>query len=152
MRMKINLGAKTNMGSTSTPRPNQRYQQVPWAYRRSTISFFSGQQALRRLAERNFVLNALSSGTLWHGAMARYGTLWHLLCELCGLWPRVTMGSYDHVEYLYTFWKRIPPLSQLCTIVPKLARARHAIRANRINVRASVYMSGTTQKHLRCLI
>ncbi len=40
MRMKINLLAKTNVGSTSTPRPNQRHQQVPRAYRRSTISFF----------------------------------------------------------------------------------------------------------------
>ena len=72
MRMKINLLAKTNMGSTSTPRPNQRHQQVPRAYRRSTISFFSGQQALHRLTAENFVLNALSSGTLWH-------ELWHAL-------------------------------------------------------------------------
>ena len=40
MRMKINLLAKTNMGSTSTPRLNQRHQQVPRAYRRSTTSFF----------------------------------------------------------------------------------------------------------------
>ena len=77
MRMKIDLLAKTNMGSTSTPRPNQRHQQVARAYRRSTISFFSGQQALHRLTVRNFVLTALSSGTLWHElwhAMARYGT------------------------------------------------------------------------------
>ena len=72
MRMKINLLAKTNMGSTSTPRPNQRHQQVPRAYRYSTISFFPGQQALHRLTVRNFVLNALSSGTLWH-------ELWHAM-------------------------------------------------------------------------
>ena len=109
MRMKINLGAKTNMGSTSTPWPNQRHQQVPRAYRRSTISFFSGQQALCRLAVRNFCFKCIE---LWHAlawALARYGTLWHLLCELCGLWPRVTMGSYGHVKYLYTFWKPIQP-------------------------------------------
>ena len=89
MRMKINLGAKTNMGSTSTPRPNQRHQQVPWAYRRSTISFFSGQQALHRLTAENFVLNALSSGTLWHElwhAMARSGTCYNEYLGSCAIY------------------------------------------------------------------
>ena len=40
MRMKINLLAKTNMGSTSTPRPNQRHQQVAWAYSTRPVSVF----------------------------------------------------------------------------------------------------------------
>ena len=40
MRMKINVVAKTNMGSTSTPRPNQRHQQVAWAYSTTSVSFF----------------------------------------------------------------------------------------------------------------
>ena len=38
MRMKINLLAKTNMGSTSTPRPNQRHQQVAWASSTTPVS------------------------------------------------------------------------------------------------------------------
>ena len=37
MRMKINLLAKTN---TSTPRPNQRHQQVAWAYSTTSVSLF----------------------------------------------------------------------------------------------------------------
>ena len=40
MRMKINLFTKTNMGSTSTPRPNQRHQQVAWAYSTRPVSVF----------------------------------------------------------------------------------------------------------------
>ena len=40
MRMKMNLLAKTNMGSTSTPRPNQRHQQVAWAYSTTPVSLF----------------------------------------------------------------------------------------------------------------
>ena len=80
MRMKVNVVAKTNMGSTSTPRPNQRHQQVPRAYRRSTISFFSGQQALHRLAVRNFCFKCIE---LWHAlawALASYGTTSFVLC------------------------------------------------------------------------
>ena len=40
MKIKINVVAKTNMGSTSTPRPNQRHQQVAWAYSTRPVSVF----------------------------------------------------------------------------------------------------------------
>ena len=102
---------------------------------------FSGQQALHRLTAGNFVLNALSSGTLWQPWS--HGTLWHLLCELCGLWPRVTMGSYGHAKSSYTVWGhlgRFASSGKSCQSSPELAKINYAISVNRIAAQVSVLL------------
>ena len=75
MRMKINVLAKTNMGSTSTPRPNQRHQQVAWAYSTTSVSFFWRNKPYIDFDKKNFALNAFE---LWR-ALASSGELWQNL-------------------------------------------------------------------------
>ena len=62
----------------------------------------------------------LSSGELWQS----FGELCQICAELCQLWQRVTMGSYDHVEDLYKFWKHIDlyfRFGKACQSSPELA-------------------------------
>ena len=118
MRIKINLLAKINMGSMSTPRPNQRHQQVARAYRRSTISFFSGQQALCRLTAGNFVLNALSSVTLLH-------ELWHALAQAMRALAKGHNGFLWSCKVKLCIWRALNGRFQF---LPELARAHRSWR------------------------
>ena len=55
--------------------------------------------------------------------MASFAKSVRSCAELCQLWQRVTMGSYDHVEDLYKFWKHIGAVCQLWQALASLARA-----------------------------
>ena len=132
---------RPNMGSTSTPRQNQRHKQVPRAYRRSTISFFSGQQALHRLTVRNFVLNALSSGTALARSGMSSGTLWHALAlamrALRGL-AKGHNGFLWSCKVLIHILEAYTALWKSCQSVPERDISWFAITSNRITSRVSV--------------
>ena len=107
MRMKINLLAKTDMGSTSTPRPNQRHQQVAWASSTTSVSIFWPNKPYIDFVQKTFALNAFE---LWR-APASFGELRRALAKFVrscaelrrtGFW--VAMGSYGHVKSSYTVW------------------------------------------------
>ena len=85
IRMKINVVAKTNMGFTSTPRPNQRHQQVAWAYSTTSVSFFWRNKPYIDFDKKNFALNAFE---LWR-ALAE---LWRALPNLRGALPALGKG------------------------------------------------------------
>ena len=128
MRIEMNLLAKTNMGSISTPRPNQRHQ---------ICILFLAKQALHRLCSKDFVLLAFE---LWR-ALAK------VLCSCAelrraGFW--VAMGFYGHVKSRYTFWGHLGPFPQLRQISPELATSsgnRKPRQVNRITAQVLVCRS-----------
>ena len=81
MRIKINVVAKTNMGSTSTPRPNQRHQQVAWAYSTTSVSFFWQNKPYIDFVQKTHFKFMASSGELCQ-----------ICAQLCGALRALAMG------------------------------------------------------------
>ena len=92
MRIKINLLAKTDMGSTSTPRPNQRHQQVAWASSTTPVSLIWPNKPYIDFVQKTFALNAFELWRPLAPAPATSGNLWQVRAQLRGAPPSWILG------------------------------------------------------------
>ena len=116
MRMKINLFTKTNMGSTSTPRPNQRHQQVAWAYSTTSVSFFWRNKPYIDFVQKTHFKFMASSGEL---------------CQICAQLHRAPPSwILGHNGFLWSCKVKLHSLGAFWTVcqfqraLPELAGAR----------------------------
>ena len=158
MRIKINLLAKTDMGSTSTPRPNQRHQQVAWASSTTSVSIFWPNKPYIDFVQKTFALNAFE---LWRPLAqlrqppATSGKFVRSCAELrrAGFW--VAMGSYGHPKSSYTFWGHLEPFAssgETCQRLPEVAGGGYAISVNRITASVLVSIGGRVLQKFGSLV
>ena len=141
MRMKINVVAKTNMGSTSTPRPNQRHQQVAWAYSTTSVhvSFFWRNKPYIDFVQKSHLKFMASSGELCQICAQLRGALRALAMGHNGfLWScKVKLHSLGAFWAVCQFRRALPELAG----AGELAKINYAISVNRITAQVSVSCS-----------
>ena len=122
MRMKINLLAKTNMGSTNTLRPNQRHQQVAWACSTTSVSLFWPNKPYKDFVKNTFALNAFGSGELRHSS----GELWQSSCGAPPSWILGRNGFLWSCKVKSHILGAFGAVSKSCQSSPELAQIAHS--------------------------